>query len=124
MLRYPRIILGFPSITLALSKQYSNRKALRASRKADRKASGRRRAGRKGLRASRKAGRKASGCLGRRVGRPPGVSEGGSEGLRALEGGSEGSEGSRASRKAGRKATGCLGRRVSENHFLCSIQQC
>ncbi len=99
MLRYPRIILGFPSITLALSKQYSYRKALRASREADRKASAHRRAGRKGRPASWKAGRKASGCLGRRVGRPPGVSEGGSEGPRA-------------SRKAGWKASGRLGRRI------------
>ncbi len=90
MLRYPRIILGFPSITLALSKQYSYRKALRASRKADRKASAHRRAGRKGRPASWKAGRKASGRLGRRVGRPSG----------------------RASRKAGWKASGRLGRRI------------
>ena len=87
MLRYPRIILGFPSITLALSKQYSYRKALRASRKADRKASAHRRVGRKGRPASWKAGRKASGCLG------------------------SGSEGLRASRKAGLKAS----RRHSES---------
>ena len=98
MLRYPCIILGFRCNTLVLSKLYSYRKASRASRKADRTASGHRRADRKGLPASWKAGRKASRCLGRRVGRPPGVSDTGRK--------------ASGRRKAGRKAPERLGRRV------------